>query len=57
MVGDRPSTDGALATQLGIPFALVFSGVTPPDGVPAGTEAAATASDLATLVRQTLTAR
>ena len=28
MVGDRPATDGALATQLGIPFALVFSGVT-----------------------------
>ena len=28
MVGDRPSTDGALAAQLGIPFALVLSGVT-----------------------------
>ena len=28
MVGDRPSTDGALARQLGIPFALVLSGVT-----------------------------
>ena len=28
MVGDRPSTDGALATALGWPFALVLSGVT-----------------------------
>ena len=28
MVGDRPATDGALAAQLGIPFALVLSGVT-----------------------------
>jgi len=54
MVGDRPSTDGALATQLGIPFALVLSGVTPPDKIPAGTDAAATSADLPTLVRQTL---
>ena len=28
MVGDRPSTDGALADALGWPFALVLSGVT-----------------------------
>ena len=28
VVGDRPSTDGALATALGWPFALVLSGVT-----------------------------
>ena len=32
VVGDRPSTDGALAAALGWPFALVLSGVT---GVPA----------------------
>jgi 4-nitrophenyl phosphatase len=36
MVGDRPSTDGALADALGWPFALVLSGVTgvvaPPGG-------------------------
>ncbi|HEV2310427.1 MAG TPA: HAD-IIA family hydrolase [Acidimicrobiia bacterium] len=36
MVGDRPSTDGALAALLGWPFALVLSGVTgrvaPPGG-------------------------
>lgn len=30
-VGDRPSTDGALARQLGAGFALVLSGVTAPD--------------------------
>src|SRR5580704_7627376 len=34
MVGDRPSTDGALAAQLDIPFALVLSGVTPPARIP-----------------------
>ena len=32
--GDRPSTDGALAAQLGIPFALVLSGVTREGHVP-----------------------
>jgi HAD superfamily hydrolase (TIGR01450 family) len=31
MVGDRPSTDGALAGALGWPFALVLSGVTAAD--------------------------
>jgi ribonucleotide monophosphatase NagD (HAD superfamily) len=56
MVGDRPSTDGALATQLGIPFALVLSGVTPPDQIPTNADAAATAADLPTLVRETLAA-
>jgi len=38
MVGDRPSTDGAMADTLGWPFALVLSGVTaavaPPGGEP-----------------------
>lgn len=33
VVGDRPSTDGALAGRLGVPFALVLSGVTGADGV------------------------
>ncbi len=28
VVGDRPSTDGALARQLGVPYALVLTGVT-----------------------------
>lgn len=32
MVGDRPSTDGALAAALGWPFALVLSGVGGPHG-------------------------
>lgn len=54
VVGDRPSTDGALAAQLGVPFALVLSGVTPPGADPAGTGAAATAKDLRTLVDQVL---
>ncbi len=58
MVGDRPSTDGALAAQLGIPFALVFSGVTregdPPDpGLAAPPEPAVTAKDLLALVTAT----
>ena len=56
MVGDRPSTDGALAAQLGIPFALVLSGVTPPDGIPADADPAATAPDLPRLVRQVIPA-
>jgi glycerol-1-phosphatase len=30
VVGDRPSTDGALARRLGARFALVLTGVTPP---------------------------
>lgn len=38
VVGDRPSTDGALATALGWPFALVLSGVTAAVA-PAGGEA------------------
>lgn len=54
MVGDRPATDGALAVQLGVPFALVLSGVTPPNGVPADAGAAVTAKDLLTLVREAL---
>lgn len=58
MVGDRPATDGALASQLGIPFALVFSGVSregdPPDKGPAAPpEPAVTAKDLLALVRAT----
>lgn len=32
MVGDRPSTDGAMADALGWPFALVLSGVAGPGG-------------------------
>ncbi|HEX3332757.1 MAG TPA: HAD-IIA family hydrolase [Acidimicrobiales bacterium] len=54
VVGDRLSTDGALAVQLGVPFGLVFSGVTREgDVLPAdGPQPAATAKDLRTLVRR-----
>jgi HAD superfamily hydrolase (TIGR01450 family) len=34
MVGDRPSTDGDFAVQLGARFALVMSGVTGPEHLP-----------------------
>jgi glycerol-1-phosphatase len=54
VVGDRPSTDGALASQLGVPFALVLTGVTPPEGIPADSGAAATAKDLRSLVDEVL---
>jgi glycerol 3-phosphatase-2 len=59
MVGDRPATDGALATQLGIPFALVYSGVTregdpQAPGTAGAAEPAATAKDLLALVKATL---
>jgi glycerol-1-phosphatase len=36
VVGDRPSTDGALASALGWPFALVLSGVTAAVAPPGG---------------------
>ena len=59
MVGDRPATDGALAAQLGIPFALVFSGVTregdpPVQGPAAQAEPAVTAKNLLALVKATV---
>ncbi len=52
MVGDRPSTDGALARALGWPFALVLSGIgghDPSEPVP-DPPPAYVADDLATLV-------
>ncbi len=54
MVGDRPSTDGALAEQLGVPFALVLTGVTGPDQIPDDPPPDTVAPDLITLVRSTL---
>ena len=51
MVGDRPATDGALAEQLGVPFALVLSGVTGPDAVPAAAPPAVVRADLLELVQ------
>jgi 4-nitrophenyl phosphatase len=61
MVGDRPSTDGALAAALGWPFALVLSGVAalhPQGGGEAIPDPAPpfVADDLAALVPQLLTA-
>jgi HAD superfamily hydrolase (TIGR01450 family) len=54
MVGDRPGTDGALAAQLGVPFALVLSGVTRKGAIPEDAGAAAVAPDLLALVNQAL---
>ena len=54
MVGDRPATDGTLARQLGISFALVLSGVTDADSVPSDPSPDAVAADLATLVSTAL---
>jgi 4-nitrophenyl phosphatase len=52
VVGDRPDTDGLIAKRLGLPFALVFTGVTSEDDLPVDPEPVATAPDLATLVDQ-----
>jgi HAD superfamily hydrolase (TIGR01450 family) len=54
MVGDRPGTDGALAAQLGVPFALVLSGVTRKGAIPEDAGAAAVAPDLLALVNEAL---
>lgn len=54
LVGDRPDTDGLMAGRLGLPFALVFTGVTRPDDTPFDPEPAMTAPDLPTLVDQEL---
>jgi len=54
LVGDRPDTDGLMAGRLGLPFALVFTGVTSPDDTPFDPEPAMTAPDLPTLVDQEL---
>lgn len=50
MVGDRPSTDGALARRLGLPFALVRSGVTRDGREPIVVTPDEEADDLAALV-------
>ena len=50
MVGDRPSTDGLFAVRLGIPFALVLSGVTTSDDPGTGIVADRVAPTLADLV-------
>ena len=50
VVGDRPDTDGLIAKRLGLPFALVFTGVTSEDDLPVEPEPFTTAADLPTLV-------
>lgn len=52
VVGDRPDTDGLIAKRLGLPFALVFTGVSAEDDGPFDPEPDMTAPDLATLVTQ-----
>jgi ribonucleotide monophosphatase NagD (HAD superfamily) len=50
VVGDRPGTDGRLAVNLGVRFALVLSGVTTRADLPTEVPTAFVADDLATLV-------
>jgi len=52
MVGDQPGTDGVLAERLGIPFALVDSGVTRPGTPVDDCPVAVRAADLVTLVSE-----
>lgn len=54
LVGDRPSTDGLMAVRLGVPFALVLSGVTLADDPDDGVDPAAVVADLASLDVQEL---
>ena len=49
-VGDRPSTDGAMARALGVRFALVLSGVTGKADLPVDPSPDEVAEDLAQLV-------
>lgn len=50
VVGDRPSTDGLLARRLGVPYALVRSGVTTKDETPREVEPDIDAPDIAAVV-------
>ena len=52
MVGDRPTTDGLLARNLGARFGLVLSGVTGAQDLPVEPAPDVVAPDLATLVGQ-----
>jgi HAD superfamily hydrolase (TIGR01450 family) len=51
VVGDRPSTDGALAAHLGAPFALVLTGVTAPGDPVMDPAPALVAPDLLAVVK------
>lgn len=52
MIGDRGDTDGMFAVQLGVPFALVLSGVTTESDLPVEPSPAFTAADIGGLVDQ-----
>jgi glycerol-1-phosphatase len=54
VVGDRPATDGLLARRLGLPYALVLSGVISPGHGPLEVEPDEEAPDLAALVERHL---
>ena len=54
LVGDRPSTDGAMAQLLGVRFALVMTGVSDRDDIPDDPAPAHVADDLPTLVDELL---
>lgn len=54
MVGDRPSTDGMLARNMGARFALVLSGVTEAADLPVEPEPDVVADDLAAVVAREL---
>ncbi len=53
-IGDQPGTDGRLAERLGIPFALVDSGVTAPGTVVTEVPVAVRRPDFVTLVDEAL---
>ena len=52
LIGDRPSTDGRMANLLGVPFALVLTGVTGADESLDDVEPAIVADDLAAAVQE-----
>ena len=54
VVGDRPSTDGLLARRLGVPYALVRSGVTTTDDTPTDVEPDIDAPDIGAVVDRQL---
>jgi glycerol 3-phosphatase-2 len=57
VVGDRPSTDGLLARRLGVPFALVRSGVTTATDTALDVEPDIDAPDLAAVVDRHLSSQ
>ncbi len=54
VVGDKPETDGLLATRLGAGFALVLTGVTAREDLPVEPEPAVVGDDLAEVVERLL---